>query len=158
MLKEKYQQLSYREKHVLKLATPFALLLLIWIVIIQPIIKTDSRLTKNIATKEQQLSWMKDNASNVEVKSSKTRAAANNQNELRQLMNQLLKIHSISADRIQNINSSTVSYRLNENKFNNILKLINDLQDMGVTISQLQITKSQKSGNVSTRLAVAVGA
>ena len=158
MFKEKFQQLSYREKSILKLAAPIALLLLIWIVIVQPIIKTDSRITKSIDIKEQQLSWMKGNAKNIETKTSKTRAAANNQNELRQLMNQLLKIHNISADRIQNINNTTVSYRLNENQFNNILKLINDLQDMGVTISQLQITKSQELGKVNTRLAVAVGA
>jgi type II secretory pathway component PulM len=158
MLKDKFYALSAREQKILIIAAPVVALLIVWLVIIKPIIDTDTRLTKSNTLKQQHLTWMLSNAHQVK---SNTTTAANqhappvNKSQLRQIMGQLLKSQKISIQRIQNINQQNVSYQLDDSDFNSILRLIAKCADRQIKVVQLQIAKSSLIGKVNTRITVA---
>mgnify|MGYP000008756492 CR=1 FL=1 len=156
MLKDKYHALSSREQLIIKLATPLVLILIAWLVLIKPIIDTQAKLNKSIANKEQQLTWMKNNAGNLQSSPSAAMSITST-SQLRQLMNQLLQVHKITVERIQNINNNAVSYLFNNSQFDDVLRLVKDLQEMGVTTSQLQISSAKTPGRVNSRLTVTLG-
>lgn len=157
MLIDKYHALSKREQQILIFAAPLVILLILWILVIKPSIDTHNKLTRSIESNTVKLNWMQENAGRT---GNSLNAPANthrpkNKSQLRQLMNKLLKSHQVSVERIQNINGSDVSYRLNNPKFNNVLALINSIEKQGIQMVQVQISKAKLVGIVNTRLVVA---
>jgi type II secretory pathway component PulM len=156
-LQTKFNSLSLREQRMLMLGTPVIICLFSWLFIIQPIIDTEKKLTKAVSNKQLQLDWMLENALKVKSSSPATnnrlKQGLSSKSQLRQVMNMLLKKYRISIDRIQNVNQKNVSYQLNYSNFNNILKLIKDSEEHGVTIVQLQVGQKETVG-INTRLVV----
>ncbi|NQZ33055.1 MAG: type II secretion system protein M [Oceanospirillaceae bacterium] len=157
MLMDKYHELSHREQWILKIAAPTVMVMLIWLIIIKPIIDTDAKLHQSIASKQQQLQWMQKNAGKISATTQSTRSGPSNKSQLRQQMNQLIKKHRLSVERIGNINQTDISYRLDNSLFNSVLALLQDLQQQNIKVVQVQIAKSKNLGKVNTRLLVATG-
>jgi len=156
MLIDKYHALSKREQQILIFATPVVILLILWILVIKPIIDTQGKLTRNIENNRVKLTWMLENAARTgNLNIATTNNAPKNKSQLRQQMNKLLKNHQLSVDRIQNINNTDVSYRLNNAKFNSVLALLDSIEKQGVKVAQIQISKAKLTGIVNTRLVVA---
>lgn len=158
MLMDKYHALTAREQLMLKIAMPTVIGILIWLILIKPIIDTDKKLHQSIANKQQQLTWMQQNASRVNTSiRPRQHLGPTNKSQLRQQMNKLLKRHQLSVERIQNINQTDISYRLDNSRFNSVLALIKALEQQNIQVVQVQIAHSKNPGKVNTRLSVATG-
>ena len=159
MLQDKYYALSTREQLILKVAIPLALLLISWLIIFKPIIDTREKYNKNIAKHLKEYQWMQENAhfvrQGINLNQSSTAAGPANKSQLRQVMNQLIKVQRLSIERIQNVNDTDVSYRLDNGHFERLIALIKSCEDRGIRIVQVQISKSKQLGAVNTRLTVA---
>jgi len=156
MFIDKYHALSKREQQILIFATPVVILLILWILVIKPIIDTQDKLTRNIESNRVKLTWMQENAARTgNLNIATTNNAPKNKSQLRQQMNRLLENHQLSVDRIQNINNTDVSYRLNNAKFSSVLALLDRIEKQGVKVAQIQISKAKLTGIVNTRLVVA---
>jgi len=156
MLIDKYHALSKREQQILIFATPVIIFLMLWILLIKPIIDTQDKLARNIESNQVKLSWMQENAARTgnSLTITNTRNAPKNKSQLRQQMSKLLKNHQLSVDRIQNINNTDVSYRLNNAKFNSVLTLLDSIEKQGMQLAQVQISKAKLTAIVNTRLVV----
>jgi len=157
MLMDKYHALSKREQQILIFATPLVILLMLWILVIKPIIDTRDKLTRDIENNQVKLRWMQENAARTgnNLKIVNAHTAPKNKSQLRQQMNRLLKSHQLSVDRIQNINSTDVSYLLNNAKFNSVLALLDSIEKQGMQLTQIQISQAKSAAIVNTRLVVA---
>ncbi|MCJ8300323.1 MAG: type II secretion system protein M [Pseudomonadales bacterium] len=158
MFREKFYALSLREQRIVTIAVPVVIAMLCWLLLLKPMLDQRTALQLSSAKNQQQLSWMKQNASRVSGASlsANTVNSPKNKSQLRQVMNQLLKAQNISIERIQNVNKKDVSYRLDNSDFNNILQLLKSCQDRNIQIVQLQITKGKSIGKVNTRLTIAI--
>lgn len=152
MLKNWLNTLSEREKQILLIALPLVVLLLLWLLLINPALQQHSKLGKQLDRKSADLVWMQQAARQVTPRP----ADQNNTGSLRQQITELLSRHKFTPSRIQADQSgNSLSLWLDSVQFEQLLSWIEAAQLQALQVTKAQISPADKAGFVSARLTLA---
>lgn len=157
MLLPWFHALARREQRILLIAAPLVLMLIVWLMLIQPLQQEKVRLEDQVDKRQVSLQWMKSAAVRVQAMQHR-QPITTTSGSLRQLLNRVLSSEKLVTNRLQPLGENRLSVWLTDASYVAVIRTVDRLTQQRVTLEQIQLTALDASGRVNVYLTVARGA
>ncbi len=151
-----FTQQSERDQKILKFGSLSLLVIVFYLLILQPLTQGRVQLRKQVETAQQDLIYIKQGA--ARIANSGSASSGTNAQSTNQVVNSTARKHGITVTRMSPKKDNTqLGLWLDEVEFSKLLTWVDEIQNKGLSIESIDINQSSNLGLVKATLTVSRG-
>lgn len=151
-LKERWQGYEKNEQRLLAALGAVALLIFIWLLVLQPLSQWREQTQRDLQRAEESLQWLSRAAPRLrQLTVNESTGSVGQQQSMTNIVSEAARRHGVSLTRFEQSGQNGLRFWLDDQRFDLTLAWLVDLEAQGIRVDQVTLSQTANAGLVTVR-------